>query len=86
MVLTGRVAVDIEGGRIDLLPEDVLLINPHEMHATAGEDAVLIALQVKPSLFEGIIEKGTTFRLCSAGAVRQEKYEEVRSILSRLIL
>lgn len=86
MVLTGRVSVDVEGGRIDLLPEDVLLINPHEMHATTGEDAVLIALQVKPSLFEGIIEKGATFRLCSAGAVQQEKYEEVRSILSRLIL
>lgn len=86
MVLTGRVAVDIEGSRIDLLPEDVLLINPHEMHATTGEEAVLIALQVKPSLFEGVIEKGTSFRLCSAGAVRQEKYEEVRSILSRLIL
>lgn len=86
MVLTGRVAVDTEGGRVELLPEDVMLINPHEMHATTGEDAVLIALQVKPSLFEGIVEKGTSFRLCSAGAVQQERYEEVRSILSRLIL
>ena len=86
MVLTGRVEVDTESGRVELSPEDVILINPHEMHATSGEDAVLIALQVKPTLFEGIVEKNTTFRLCSAGAVQQERYEEVRSILSRLIL
>ena len=86
MVLTGRVTVETEGTRLELLPEDLILINPHEMHATTGDDAVLIALQVKPSLFEGIVDKGTTFRLCSAGAVQQERYEEVRSILSRLIL
>ena len=86
MVLTGRVTVETEGARVELLPEDLILINPHEMHATTGEDAVLIALQVKPTLFEGVVEKGTTFRLCSAGAVQQERYEEVRSILSRLIL
>lgn len=86
MVLTGRVMVERESERAELLTEDLLLINPHEMHATAGEDAVLIALQIKPSLFGGIVDSGTTFRLCSAGAVRQERYELLREIFSRLVL
>lgn len=36
MVLTGRVTVETEGARVELLPEDLILINPHEMHATTG--------------------------------------------------
>lgn len=86
MVLTGKMRVEVENRKIELLPEDLILINHHQMHATTGEDCVLVALQMRSSLFEGFVGKNTVFRLCSAGAVQSDRFDRVRRIFAHLVL
>ncbi len=85
MVLSGSVHVSLGSKNYRLEAEDLILVNPYQMHSTQADEAVLVLLQISPSLFEHDL-RGIEIQCCSANATHQEEFHRLRALLSRLVI
>lgn len=88
LVLEGSIDISVNGNSYHLKEEDVILINSNNIHEIqAPEGAIMIALQIKLSMFKQFNTdlNSLTFNLNSAEDNNYERYNSIRSAIASLI-
>ena len=86
-ILSGSVEVILKDQVYTLKENDVLVINSNELHELHATDCILIALQIKPSIFENEILdiKDLYFDCNSCTSNNHEGFNAIRSLIARMI-
>lgn len=89
-VIAGSIELSVNGERLLLSGDDLVLINPNEGHATLGldADATAMVLHIDPVFFKGYFEEAerTAIELRSVGSHRgDERFRALRASLARLM-
>lgn len=86
-VLSGETDLIVEDAVYHLREEDIVVININEIHELRAEDCILIALQIKPTLFEGEIDqKEQLFFDCNSSTNPSRKsFDSIRRLIARMV-
>ncbi len=87
LVLSGDMEVWVENEHFTLKENDLILINSNQVHETYSKDCVLVALQVRLSMFHmDWLIADTPFFLCnSATQGNNPHFDNIRRIIAELI-
>ncbi|MGB8452798.1 MAG: helix-turn-helix domain-containing protein [Anaerocolumna sp.] len=87
LVLSGEMEVRIEEEYYILKENDLILINSNQVHETYSEDCVLIALQIRLSMFHmDWLNADTSFFQCNSSIHGNNKhFDNIRRIIAQLI-
>ncbi len=85
LVLSGQLRLTIGTQHWSLSEDDIVLINANEIHETAGEHCILMALQVRPSMFGDERVTQSTFSVNSATALSKRDFDNLRTIIAHLV-
>lgn len=86
-ILSGETDLIVEDAVYHLRQEDIVVINTNEIHELRGENCVLIAMQMKPSLFEGELDQHNTlfFDCNSCTNPNQKTFDPLRQLIARMV-
>ncbi len=87
LVLSGSMDVWIENDHFSLTENDIILINSNQVHETYSEDCVLIALQIRLSMFHmDLLNPDNVFFLCNSHIQGNNKhFDNIRHMIAQLI-
>ncbi|WMJ85432.1 GH39 family glycosyl hydrolase [Anaerocolumna sp. MB42-C2] len=87
LVLSGDLDVWIETERFTLKENDLILINSNQVHETYSKDCVLIALQVRLSMFhmDWLNTENVFFHCNSSLQINNKHFDYIREIIAKLI-
>ncbi len=87
LVLSGNMEVWIEDRHFNLKENDLILINSNEVHETYSEDCVLIALQIRQSMFHmDWLKPETVSFFCNSNLQGNNgHFDNIRHQIARLI-
>jgi len=87
LVLSGEVTVTVEEDSYQLGENDIILINPNQIHETSSKDAVLAVLQVRLSMYSlAGISQNSSFICNSVSSNDKTHFHNIRAIMAKLIL
>lgn len=86
-ILSGSVDLILEDQVYTMNEEDILVINSNEIHELHAQDCILIALQIKPSVFEGeIVNMNDLYFDCNSCIGNdKEGFDQIRTIIARMV-
>lgn len=87
MVLKGTIDITIDGNTYRLKDDDIILVNSNSMHEIYSDGAVLIALQIKLSLFDKFqTDLNSLLFDCNSSKDKNfERYNSIRFAIASLI-
>ncbi|QHQ60269.1 helix-turn-helix domain-containing protein [Anaerocolumna sedimenticola] len=87
LVLSGDLEVLVEDEQFTLKENDLILINSNQVHETYSKDCVLIALQVRLSMFhmDWLNSENVFFQCNSCIQGNNEHFDYIREIIAKLI-
>lgn len=86
-VLSGDTTITIKDKTYNLIEDDIILINPYDVHSLHSENCVLAAFQIKLSMFDKKIIDENTLRFdCNSSTSKsKKKYNPLKRILAKMI-
>lgn len=86
-ILSGETDLIVEDAVYHLGKEDIVVININEIHELRGENCVLIAIQMKPSIFEGEIDhRDELFFDCNSCTNPNRKaFDSIRQLIAHMV-
>ncbi len=87
LVLSGELNIWLENEHYRLEENDLILINSNQVHETHGDDCVLLALQIRLSMFHmEWLNPETAFFSCNSSLQGDNKhFDYIRSLMAQLI-
>ncbi len=87
LVLSGDLDIWLENEHFKLKENDLILINSNQVHETYSEDCVLLALQIRLSMFPmEWLNPETAFFSCNSSIQGDNKhFDDIRSLMAQLI-
>lgn len=85
-VLSGQVDFSIRGQVFTLRAEDLLVINPFDLHMAAAEGAAVLSLHVEPAFLQGLGRPLPRFACCSRAMQEPQKsFQELREWVAHCV-
>lgn len=86
-ILSGKTDLIVEDAVYHLQKEDIVVVNTNEIHELRGENCVLIAIQMKPSLFEGELDQHNTlfFDCNSCTNPNRKTFDPIRQLIAHMV-
>lgn len=86
-VLSGEMDVLIENNNYHLCEDDIILINPNQLHETHSQDCILIALQLRHSMFrlDWLTSESIAFDCNSSTNPNKQKFVPLKVIIAKMI-
>lgn len=86
-LLSGETDLIVEDAVYHLSREDIVVINTNEIHELRANDCVLIAIQMKPSIFEGEIDdRDELFFDCNSCTNPNRKaFDSIRRLIAHMV-
>lgn len=84
-ILSGKVSVTLEEKNYDLKEDDIILINPNQIHKTSSADGILALLQLRLSMLPNI-SKDCAFICNSVTSNDNKHFNNIKRILAELII
>lgn len=86
LVLQGEATVIVESETYLLKEGDIILINPHQIHETHGEDCTITMLQIRLSMFQGPdFHENAQFNCNSSLYQNKERFSNLLRLFAQLI-
>jgi xylan 1,4-beta-xylosidase len=87
LVLSGELLILMEDTMYQCREDDIIVINPNQIHETNSKDCVLISLQLRLSMFHlDWLAPGKVFFQCNSTlSNNKEAYRKMKEIIARLV-
>jgi beta-xylosidase/AraC-like DNA-binding protein len=91
-VINGEVSVNIESERYDLISEDIIVVNPLEIHTVSSDkDNLTMIIQINRKQLEEMLKEDFQFRFnCNTtgaySSIEEKKYKKIKNLLIEMMM
>lgn len=85
-LLSGSASIRTEDSLFNLIEDDIILLNPNQLHELESSDCVMVVLQIAPTLFTTTPEEALPLFACNSASDKDPvKYHNLKVLISKLI-
>lgn len=85
-LLSGTASIKTEESQFTLIEEDIIILNPNQVHELESADCVMVVLQIAPSFFTTTPDEILPLFTCNSSIDRSSsKYHNLKILIAKLI-